>query len=418
MERQVMSKVAWRLLPFMCLCYVVAFIDRVNVSFAKLSMLTDLQLSTAMYATGAGIFFVGYFIFEVPSNLALERFGARLWIARIMLLWGLISASMMFVNGRGSFYTVRFLLGAAEAGFFPGMILYNTYWFPKAYRARTISIFMTAAVVSFVIGGPLSGWLLDHTQFALKNWQWLFLTEGIPSVVLGIVVLFYLPDGPRQARWLKPDELAWLNSVLDAERAAQQKVRHFTLAEALLNPKVMLLGLIFFLTVVGGYGLDFFTPTILQSAYPAVTKSQLGWIAAIPPLITLPIMIFYGRRSDRHKERRWHVAVASCWVALGFVILSFPVPPIVVVAGLTLCVSGRWSIVAPFWGLPTAFLTGTAAAGGIALINCVGNLGGQAGPVIVGWFQSANGSFAPGLRVLAVLSILCGVLTVALRPPK
>lgn len=418
LERRVMTKVAWRLLPFMCICYVAAFIDRVNVSFAKLSMLSDLHLSTTMYAMGAGIFFVGYFIFEVPSNLLLERVGARIWIARIMIVWGVISAAMMFVHGEWSFYVLRFLLGAAEAGFFPGMILYNTYWFPRAYRSRTISIFMTAAVLSFVIGGPLSGWFMDHPQFGLRNWQSLFLFEGIPSVLLGIVVLFYLPNGPRSAKWLRADELGWLTSVLDSERAAQESKEHFTLARALLNPKVMLLSLIYFLTVVGGYGIDFFLPTILQSAYPTLTKSQLGWLSTVPPLVTIPIMILHGRFSDRLKEQRWHVAVATWWCAIGLVLLSFPLPPLMVLAALTLCVSGRWSVIGPFWGLPTAFLTGTAAAGGIAMINSVGNLGGQAGPMILGWFQSPNGSYAVGLRVLAVFAAVCGVLTLSLRVPR
>jgi ACS family tartrate transporter-like MFS transporter len=382
------------------------------------SALERLGMSTAMYATGAGIFFVGYFIFEVPSNLLLDRVGARIWIARIMLLWGVISAGMMFVNGRWAFYCLRFLLGASEAGFFPGMILYNTYWFPKAYRSRTISIFMAAAVFSFVIGGPLSGWLLDHPQFGLKNWQWLFLIEGIPSVLLGIAVLFYLPDGPGRARWMKPGELAWLSSVLDAERSALEKAKHFTLGEALLDPKVLLLSGIYFLNVVGGYGLDFFGPTILQAAYPALTKSELGWVSAIPPFLTLPIMVVHGRLSDHFKESRWHCAIAAWWFAVGLILMSFKQPPWMVMVAMTLCVSGRWSMIGPFWGLPTAFLTGTAAAGGIALINSIGNLGGQAGPVILGVFQNQDGSFATGLRVLAVPVVLCGILTISLRLPK
>jgi len=418
LECRVMSKVAWRLLPFMCLCYVAAFIDRVNVSFAKLSMLSDLHLSTAMYTTGAGIFFVGYFIFEVPSNLIMERVGARIWIARIMILWGVISGGMMFVKGPWAFYALRFLLGAAEAWFFPGMILYNTYWFPKAYRSRTISIFMAAAVFSFVIGGPLSGWLMDHPQFGLRSWEWLFLVEGVPSVLLGIVVLCSLPNGPRNVRWLQAEELGWLTSRLDAERAEQEKKKHFTLSQAFLHPKVLLLSLIYFLNVVGGYGLDFFMPTILHGAYPALTKSELGWLSAIPPLITIPIMVMHGRLSDRFKEQRWHCAVAAWWFSVGLVLLSFKQPPWMVVASLTLCVSGRWAVIGPFWGLPTAFLTGTAAAGGIAMINSIGNLGGQAGPKILSFFQRDDQSLAPGLRVLAVLVALCGVMTVALRMPR
>jgi ACS family tartrate transporter-like MFS transporter len=417
LEHYVMRKVAWRLLPFMGICYVVAFLDRVNVSFAKLSMMADLNLSTAIYATGAGIFFVGYFIFEVPSNLLLERVGARLWIARIMLLWGVISAAMAFVTGKWGFYLMRFLLGASEAGFFPGLVLYNTYWFPRAYRSRTISMCMTAAPFSFVIGGPLSGWLMDHPQFGWKNWQWLFLMEGMPAILLGIAVLLCLPDGPRETKWLKPNEVRWLTSVLDSERAAQEEEKHFTLKEAVLDRKVMLLSLIFFLCVVGGYGVDFFLPTLLQNAYPTLTKSEIGWVSAVPALITIPIMILHGRSADRFKHHRWHVAIASWWLSIGLLVLSFPLPPLLVVAALTLCVSGRWSVVGPFWSLPTAFLTGTAAAGGIAVINSIANLGGQAGPAILASFQSSDGSFAIGLRVLAALVAMCGVVAVLLLPP-
>ena len=418
LERRVMSKVTWRLIPFMCLCYLAAFIDRVNVGFAKLSMLADLNMSQAIYATGAGIFFVGYFIFEVPSNLILERVGARIWIARIMILWGIISSAMMFVHTTWMFYLLRFLLGAAEAGFFPGMILYVTYWFPKAYRSRAVSLFMTAAVFSFVVGGPLSGWLMDHPRFGLKDWQWLFLAEGIPSILLGLVVLWYLPNGPRQAKWMAAAELSWLLARLDEERAHQEKKQHFTLFQALSHPRVLLLSLIYFLNVVGGYGLDFFTPTIIKGAFPELTKFQIGWLSAIPPLIAIPIMIFHGRSSDARGEQRWHVAVAVAVFAAGLLVLSLnPSPPMVIV-GITMCVAGRWSAIGPFWGLPTAFLTGSAAAGGIAMINSIGNLGGQAGPVILSWFADASGSYSKGLRVLAVMVTMCGVLTLMIRLRK
>lgn len=416
LEQTVLRKAAWRLLPLMCACYVAAFLDRVNVGFAKLSMASDLGLSTAAYATGAGIFFIGYFIFEVPSNLLMERAGARMWIARIMITWGLISACMMFVTGEWGFYVLRFFLGAAEAGFFPGMILYNTYWFPRAHRARTVSIFMTAAVFSFVVGGPLSGWLLDHPQLGLRNWQWLFLVEGIPSVLLGFVVLMLLPNGPRDAKWLKPEEKEWLTGVLDAERAAQEKKKHFTLKMALSDWKVLVLGAIYFLNVVGGYGIDFFLPTLLQTAFPQLSKSQLGLLSALPYLLTIPVMILHGRHSDKMKEYRWHVALPAWWLGLGLLLLSFPLPPLAVVAAMTLCVSGRWSVIGPFWGLPTAFLTGTAAAGGIAMINSIGNLGGQAGPAILAVFQSADGSFSTGLRVLAGLAAMCGIVTISTMP--
>jgi MFS family permease len=412
MEHRVVAKVTWRLIPFLCACFMAAFLDRVNVSFAKLTMLGDLGLTQTVYAAGAGVFFVGYFLFEVPSNLLLTRFGARMWIARIMLVWGFVASAMMLVSGRWSFYALRFALGAAEAGFFPGIIFYLTSWYPRAYRARTVSLFMVAAVASYVVGGPLSGWLMDHPQLGLRSWQWLFLVEGVPSVALGIAVLAYLPDGPASARWLAPDEAAWLTARLAAEQADQERREHLTLGQALRAPRILLLSLIYFLGVVGAYGLDFFSPTLLAQAYPLLSTTRLGLIAAIPPLVTIPVMIAWGRRSDARRECRWHVALPIFALSAGLLLLCLKLPPAVVVAALTICVAGRWSFIGPFWGLPTAMLTGTAAAGGIALVNSIGNLGGQAGPVLVSWLASPAGSFAPGLAALAAVVAACGALVV------
>ncbi len=410
-ERRILNKVTWRLIPFLFLCFMAAFLDRVNVSFAKLTMLTDLGLSQAVYATGAGIFFVGYFLFEVPSNLLLVRFGARLWIARIMIVWGLLASAMVLVSGPWSFYALRFALGAAEAGFFPGVIFYLTHWYPRAHRSRTVSLFMVAAVVSLVVGSPLSGWLMDHPQAGVAGWQWLFLIEGLPSVVLGIVVFFYLPNGPREARWLTADEKELLFAKLESERVEQEQHGHLTLVQALTSPRVLLLSLIYFLAIVAAYGLDFFSPTILAEAYPRLSKSALGWVAAIPPLLTVPIMILYGRSSDRRREQRWHVAWAAVGMAAGLAALSLPLPPVLVVAAQTLCVAGRWSFIGPFWGLPTSILTGNAAAGGIALINSIGNLGGQAGPLLMSASVSPSGGFSKGLMALAVVVLAAGALT-------
>jgi MFS transporter, ACS family, tartrate transporter len=418
LERRVIAKAKWRLLPLLCLCFMAAFIDRVNVSFAKLTMLSDLGFSQAVYATGAGIFFVGYFIFEVPSNLLLERLGARLWIARIMVVWGLIASAMMLVSSKWAFYGMRFALGAAEAGFFPGVILYLTYWFPRSQRSRTVSLFMVAAVFSYVVGGPLSGWLMDHPQLGLRGWQWLFLVEGLPSVLLGFVVFFYLPNGPRDARWLTPDEALWLTSRLDAERTDQERHGRLTLGQAFTDPRVLLLSLVYFLGVVGAYGLDFFVPTLLAQAYPQLSKSALGWVAAIPPLVAIPIMVLHGRSSDARNEHRWHVALAVFSLAAGFLALSLPLPPLFVVAALCVAVAGRWCFIVPFWGLPTSMLTGTAAAGGIALINSLGNLGGQAGPVLVSGLASPSGGLANGLVALAVVVTACGVLVLAVPARK
>jgi ACS family tartrate transporter-like MFS transporter len=415
LERQVVRKVAWRLMPILCTCFVAAFIDRVNVGFAKLAMLPALGLTQSEYAFGAGIFFVGYFLFEVPSNLLLVRFGARRWIARIMFVWGIVSVCMALVTGPRSFHGLRFLLGAAEAGFFPGVIYYLTAWFPRAYRGRAVSAFMMAAVFSFVVGSPLSGWLLDHPQFGLQGWQWLFVVEGVPSLLLGLVVLARLPDGPADAPWLTPGERAWLSERLASERAEQDQRHSLPLAKALRDRRILLFSLIYFLNVVGGYGLDFFAPTLLAHAYPELGATALGRIAAIPPLVALPIMVWYGRRADATRDYAGHVATAAFTFALGLGALALPLPPALVVASMTLCVASRWSLIGPFWSLPTALLTGAAAAGGIAWINSLGNLGGQLGPVLLDLFAAPGGSFAHGLFLFAGLLALCGACALYIR---
>jgi MFS transporter, ACS family, tartrate transporter len=415
LERRVVRRVAWRLMPLLCTCFVAAFIDRVNVGFAKLEMLPALGLSQSEYAFGAGIFFVGYFLCEVPSNLALVRFGARRWIARIMLVWAVVSSCMALVTGPRSFHALRFLLGAAEAGFFPGVIYYLTAWFPRAYRGRAVSTFMMAAVFSFVVGSPLSGWLLDHPQLGLAGWQWLFVVEGIPSLVLGVVVLAVLPDGPADARWLAEDERAWLTERLARERAEQARDGALPLLTALRDRRILLLSGIYFLNVVGGYGLDFFAPTLLARAYPELAPSALGRIAAIPPLIALPIMVYYGRRSDATRDYAGHVALAALAFAVGLAALALPLSPPLVVASMSLCVAARWCLIGPFWSLPTGLLTGSAAAGGIAWINSLGNLGGQFGPVLLDAFNKPGGSFARGLLVMSALLVVCAGCALFIR---
>jgi MFS transporter, ACS family, tartrate transporter len=417
-ERRLMSKISWRLIPFLVFCFLVAFLDRVNVGWAALTMQADLKFSDAVYASGAGIFFIGYFLFEVPSNLILEKVGARIWIARIMIVWGIISSAMMFVRSPGTFYTLRFLLGAAEAGFFPGIILYLTYWYPAAHRARTVALFMIAPPLAGLFGNPLSGVLLDHHPASLPGWQWLFLIEGIPSVLTGIAVLFLLPNGPRNAKWISSAEADWLTRRLDAERAEREKHHAMSVWRALVHPRVLLLCLIYFLIVIPAYGADFFMPKILREAFKSASNTQLGLILAIPSLYTVFVMVFWGRRSDRLGERRWHVVWPSVWAAIGLTVASFDVPPLVVLAAVTIAVSGRWSCLPPFWGLPTAFLSGSAAAGGLALINAIGNLGGYVGPKIMGFMKTATGSYSAGLRLLAVAYILGAILVLSLRAAR
>jgi len=417
LERRVMSKLTWRLIPFMCLCYLVAFIDRTNVSVAKLQM----KFPDDVYGLGFGIFFIGYFLFEVPSNVVMEKVGARIWIARIMIVWGIISSMFMFVGTKvWLFHTLRFLLGAGEAGFFPGMILYLTYWFPTAYRSRTVALFMTAAALSAVVGNPLSGALLKMDGvLGLAGFQWLFLLEGIPAVLLGIAVLWFLPNGPSHAKWMAPEEVAWLKARLDAERAERvSHTGHMTLWQALSNPKVLLLSALYFLIVIGGYGLDSFIPTLIKQSM-AWTRPEddfkVSLLSAIPPACAAIWMVIHGRNSDRTGERRWHVLVACMMGATGLTIAALAKNPVIVIGGLCLSVCGRWSCIPPFWALPTAFLSGTAAAGGIAMINSIGNLGGFAGPYTMGKLKVLTADYKTGMLILAGCFVVGGLVALTVR---
>lgn len=417
LERRVMSKVAWRLIPFMCLCYLVAFIDRTNVAIAELKM----GIPEDLFGYGFGIFFLGYFFFEVPSNVILEKVGARLWIARIMILWGFISSAFMLVGKKTwLFFLLRFLLGAGEAGFFPGMILYLTYWFPTAYRSRTVALFMMAAAISGVVGNPVSGALLKLNGYGgLAGWQWLFICEGIPAVLLGIAVLVYLPNGPRAAGWLKPEEERWLSSRLEAERAHRVSFTgHMTLWQALGSPRVLLLGILYFFLVIGGYGLDSFIPLLVRKSTGWTDDFRVSIASALPPLCAAGWMVLHGRHSDRTNERRVHVAVACAMGAVGLTMAALLKSPALVMLGLCISVSGRWSSMGPFWALPTAFLSGTAAAGGIAMINSIGNLGGAAGPSIMGYLKTHTHGYTLGMLILAACFTAGGVLVLSLQAKK
>ena len=413
LERQVMRKAAWRLIPFMCLCYLVAFIDRTNVAVAKLQM----SFSDEAFGLGFGIFFLGYFLFEVPSNIILEKVGARIWIARIMIVWGFISSAMMWVgDSKGLFYTLRFLLGAGEAGFFPGMILYLTYWFPSAYRARTVALFMTAAALSAFVGNPLSGALLKLGGVGgLSGFQWLFLLEGIPAVILGIVVLWYLPNGPQDAHWLTGEEKGWLARRLANERAERERTHRLTLWQALTNGRVMLLSLLYFLLVIGGYGMDSFIPTLVKARTGWTDDFNVSLLSSLPALCAAIAMIVFGRHADRARDPRGHVQMASLVAAGGLAVAALFIDPALVMVGLCLANAGRWSGIATFWALPTAFLSGTAAAGGIALINSIGNLGGFVGPYVLGYLKQHTAGYTAGLLVLAACSLLGAVLPFAFR---
>jgi MFS transporter, ACS family, tartrate transporter len=410
------AKVTRRLIPFMFVLYIVAFLDRVNVGFAALQMNEDLGFSEAVYGLGAGIFFIGYFLFEVPSNLILERIGARVWIARIMITWGTISMAMFLVQGPVSFYVLRFLLGVAEAGFFPGMILYLTYWFPARERAQKVALFMIAVPIAGVIGSPLSGALLTLDGLAgLAGWQILFLAEGLPAVILGFVVFFYLPDGPNDARWLEPEERSWLREALERENRDKVNQGRYTARQALTSGRVWLLCAVYFGIVTSLYGVSLWLPLIIED-FSGLGEFAVGLLGAIPYVAGAVGMVLFARHSDTTGERRWHVAVATVVATTGLVLTGLvgTVPALEMVA-LALAALGIYSTLATFWSLPTAFLSGTAAAAGIALINSFGNLGGFVGPYIVGYLSDTTGNFYAGLLLLAALVLVAGLLTLAVR---
>lgn len=408
-------KATLRIVPFLFVCYFFAFLDRVNVGFAKLHMLSDLQLSEAVYGLGAGIFFIGYFIFEVPSNLILHRVGARLWIARIMVTWGIISAAMAFITSPTMFYILRFLLGVAEAGFFPGIILYLTYWYPAERRGRIISLFMAAIPVSGLIGSPISGIILDmsHGTHGLAGWQWLFIIEALPSCILGVILFFFLTDRPAQARWLTAPEINRIEADLAAE--AKQHDSHSVKA-AMTDWRVWLLSLVYFGIQMGVYGIGFWLPTIVKSS-GFTSDTVVGFVTAIPYLAATIFMIIMGRSADATGKRRLHVALPAVLGVLGLVGSGiFASNVYIAVACLTLATMGCITALALFWSLPSAFLGGFAAAGGIAMINSVGNLAGFLSPYMVGLIKDATHSTSPALYVIAAAVLIAALL--ATRVPR
>ena len=413
-ETRTIAKVSGRLVPFLIVCYFVAYLDRVNVSFAALTMNQDLGLSQTAFGFGAGIFFIAYFIFEVPSNLLLERFGARKWIARIMLSWGLLSGLMAFIpsisraTGLGNeytFYLLRVLLGAAEAGFFPGIIFYLTLWFPTEYRARIVGYFMAAIPLSTVIGAPISGALLYlDGGLGLAGWQWLFIVEAVPAIVLAVVVFFYLTDRPADASWLAPDERAWLTERLELEQRQRRAVRDYTVAQALVNPRVLGLSLVYFGAVATNYGLSFFLPQIVKSFGLNTFLTTL--VSATPYAVGVIGMVWWGRRSDLVVERRFHTAFPLFVAAAGIAASTVFDDPTLKMISLCVAGFGIFANLPVFWTLPTAFLSGAAAACGIAVINSIGNLAGFAGPFAMGWIKDHTGSYTGGLLLLAAFGLI------------
>ncbi|MBS0292696.1 MAG: MFS transporter [Proteobacteria bacterium] len=418
LEKQAYGKVFWRLVPFLMLCYVVAYLDRVNVGFAKLQMAQDLGFSETVFGLGAGIFFLGYFLFEVPSNLLLHRVGARMWIARIMVTWGILSGCFIFVETPTGFYTLRFLLGLAEAGFYPGVILYLTYWYPAHRRARIIAVFMSAIPVAGIFGNPLSGWIMDafHGMSTLQGWQWMFLIEAVPAVLVGIMVLLYLDNGIKQARWLTDGEKALLQREVEADRAQGEQGPH-SVAGVFRDARVWWMALIYFSFVMGQYALTFWMPTLVKST-GVQGNFHIGLLSAIPFLCAIVAMNLLGRSADARRERRWHLIVPALMGAVGFTVAaSYSHNTVVALFFLSLAAAGVLTCAPLFWSLPTAFLSGTAAAAGIAAINSVGNLAGFVSPYLIGYLKDLTGSTQIGMYVLSTVLVL-GAIGVWLVPKK
>jgi D-galactonate transporter len=386
LERNTLRIVAWRIVPFICLLYVLNILDRANVGFARLAMQEDLGLSRAAFDLGYGMFYVGYLLFEVPSNLLMKRIGARIWIARIMISWGLVSAATMFARDEWTFYGLRILLGIAEAGFFPGIIYYLSNWFPDRERARVTAFFMLAIGVSNVIGNPISGWIMDHFNglHGLHGWQWLFLLEGIPAIVVGISVLFYLHDAPRDAHWLNEDQREWLIHRMAEEDRLRQLQHGPDKWQAMLQARVWLLIVIYFTVAIGSNASGAYFPTLIKEQYQNSTNFQIGLLTALPHLCAIAAMTIVGIHSDRTSERRWHLAGSALAAAAGWGIVASEPGPILALIGLCIAQAGMMSMLPVFWTLPSVFLSGAAAAGGIALINSVANIGGFFGPTILG----------------------------------
>ncbi|MDQ0144092.1 MFS transporter [Cupriavidus necator] len=411
-EDAIYRKVSWRLVPFLLLCYVVAYLDRVNVGFAKLQMLNALQFSETVYGLGAGIFFIGYFLFEVPSNVILHKVGARIWIARIMITWGAISAAMMFVTTPTMFYVLRFLLGIAEAGFFPGIILYLTYWYPANRRGRTTTFFMTAIALSGVIGGPLSGWIMQsfdgHNGWL--GWQWMFLLEGIPSILVGLWVLAYLDDRITHAKWLSAEEKALLERNIASENAHKEDP---PIRTVLSSPRVWLMSAIYFCFVMGLYGVSFWLPTIIKQT-GVKGALDIGLLTAIPYGCAVIGMVVVAYSADRSGERRWHIALPALAGALGLLLsVQWHSDTTLAMVALTLATIGILTTLPLFWSLPTAFLAGTGAAAGIALINSLGNLAGFLSPYAVGWLKDLTHSTDSGMYLLAACLVVGAALTLS-----
>lgn len=416
-ENMTYRKVAFRIIPLLMICYIIAYLDRVNVGFAKLQMSEELGFSEAIYGLGAGLFFIGYFFFEIPSNILLHKLGARLWIARIMITWGLLSALFAFVQTEWQFYILRFLLGAAEAGFYPGVILYLTYWFPSHRRGKMFALFQAGSPAAGIFGNPLSGWIMDqfHDTAGWQGWQWMFVLEAIPAVVLGVVILLYLDNSVKAAKWLTEEEKAIISRDIEAD--SKGKAASHSLMSLVKNPMLWVMMLIYFCFVMGQHGLTLWMPTLIRAS--GVTSNvTIGLLGAIPFICAIIAMVIFSRSADHYRERRWHLVVPALLGAVGFVVAASATNTTVSIIFLSMAAAGVLACAPLFWSLPTAILSGAAAAAGIALINSVANLAGFISPYMVGIIRDATHSSELGMYVLAGFLILGAAIVLCIPASK
>jgi ACS family tartrate transporter-like MFS transporter len=411
-EQSTMRKVFWRIVPYCFGLYVISYLDRSNIGYAALQMNKELAMSSEAFGFAAGIFFIGYFLFEVPSNVALNRYGARLWISRILISWGIVATASAFVQSAMQLYVLRFLLGVAEAGFFPGIIIYLTYWFRSKEQATTVALFTAAIPVSYLIGAPLSTWILDHVSgFGLSGWRWMLLLEGGPAIIAGVLNYFYMTDRPEQAKWLTSEERSWLAEELRKDHAARHNVQHLGIVAAITNPKVLFLSVIQFIYQVGNLGIGLWMPQIIKELSGSLTNFEIGLVAMLPYALATVVMVLWSRNSDRTGERQKHSAIPLLWGAVALALTGLVAQPAIAMTLISLSLAGMYAFKSPFWSLPGLFLTRSTAAVSIAAINSIGNLGGFAGPYAIGAIKDWTGSTYGGLLFLSGLLFVSFLMT-------
>lgn len=420
-EQKLMRKITLRIIPFLFLLYIISYLDRANIGYAALEMNKELAISSEAFGLISGIFFIGYFLFEVPSNVMLKKYGARIWIARILISWGIIATLTSFAQNSMQLYILRFLLGVAEAGFFPGIVIYLTFWFRSKELATTFALFTSAIPVSYIIGAPLSTWIMDNIQwFNWSGWRWMLFLEGIPAVFLGVVCLFYLTESPEKAKWLKPEEKKWLINELKNDASAKKHVQKLSTLQAMINPKVLYLSLIYFVYQCCSLGIGYWLPQIIKSFSNSLTHTQIGLIAMLPYIVATIVMILWSRRSDKKNERKFHTFLPLFWSSLALFSLYMIHSSVLALIFICIALAGLYSFKSPFWAVPTLFLTPASAAISIAVINSIGNLGGFVGPSILGIVNAKTNNPSESLVSLAILLLIGSIMVLLMRlnPPK